>query len=112
MLIQNAMSHTPNFTEWVLFLRNKLCSSRKNPHPVPPHGRQSEIPRGRGILEVKILEAKYEAQLEFPGGRGVQDKRTIHRGNMDILWNCTWGQKSDANICFDYTVAVRGVGTS
>ena len=26
--------------------------------------------RGRGVLKVKILEAKYEAKLEFPGGRG------------------------------------------
>ena len=26
-----------------------------------------EIPRGRGVLKVKILEAKYEAKLGFPG---------------------------------------------
>ena len=26
--------------------------------------------RGRGVLKVKILEAKYEAKLEFPGGTG------------------------------------------
>ena len=50
-----------------------LCSSKKNPYP--PHGRSSEIPRGRGVLKVKILEAKYEAKLEFPGGMGVQNKR-------------------------------------
>ena len=30
-----------------------------------------EIPRGRGVLKVKILEAKYEAKLEFPRGSGV-----------------------------------------
>ena len=46
-----------------------------------------EIPRGRGILEAKILEAKYEAKLEFPrGGGGVQKK--ICGGSMDIFWNC------------------------
>ena len=45
-----------------------MCSSRKNPYP--PHGRSLEIPRGRGILKVKILEAKYEAKLEFTGGGG------------------------------------------
>ena len=45
-----------------------LCSSRKN--PFPPYGRTLEIPRGRGVLKVKILEAKYEAKLEFPGGMG------------------------------------------
>ena len=27
-----------------------------------------------GVLEAKILEAKYEAELEFPGGMGVQNK--------------------------------------
>ena len=43
-----------------------MCSSRNNPYP--PHGRSSEIPRGSGVLKVKILEAKYEAKLEFPGG--------------------------------------------
>ena len=49
-----------------------MCSSRKNPYS--PHGRSLEIPRGRGVLKVKILEAKYEAKLEFPGGQGVQNK--------------------------------------
>ena len=50
-----------------------LCSSRKNPYP--PQGRSSEIPRGRGVLKVKILKAKYEAKLEFHGGTGVQTKK-------------------------------------
>jgi len=49
-----------------------LCSYRKNPYP--PHERQLEIPRGRGVSKAKILEAKYEAKLEFLGGRGVQNK--------------------------------------
>ena len=30
---------------------------------------------GRGVLKVKILEAKYEARLEFPGGTGLQNKK-------------------------------------
>ena len=42
---------------------------------IPPHGRSSEVPRGRGVLKVKILEAKYEAKLEFPGGWGEQNKK-------------------------------------
>ena len=45
-----------------------LCRFRKNPYP--PHGRSLEITRGRGVLKAKILEAKYEAKLEFPGGGG------------------------------------------
>ena len=44
-------------------------------NPCPPHGRPSEIPRGRGVLKVKILEAKYEAKLEFPGGRGCKTEK-------------------------------------
>ena len=29
---------------------------------------------GRGVSKAKILEANYEAKLEFLGGRGVQNK--------------------------------------
>ena len=33
---------------------------------------------GGGGLKVKILEAKYEAKLEFPGGEGgVKQKTTL-----------------------------------
>ena len=52
-----------------------MCSSRKNPYP--PHGWSPEIPRGRGVLKVKILEAKYEAKLEFPEGRGVAKQNPL-----------------------------------
>ena len=45
-----------------------MCSSRKNSYT--PHGRSLEIPRGRGVLKAKFLEAKYENKLEFPGGGG------------------------------------------
>ena len=52
-------------------------------------GRSSEIPWGRGVLNVKILEAKYEAKLEFPGGRGGGAKQKPSLGgSMDIFgWN-------------------------
>ena len=30
----------------------------------------SDIPRGRGVLSPKILEEKYDAKVEFPGGGG------------------------------------------
>ena len=40
----------------------------------PPYGRSLEIPRGPGVLKVKILEAKYEAKLEFPEGWGYKTK--------------------------------------
>ena len=45
-----------------------MRSSRKNPYP--PHGRSLEIPRGRGVLKAKFLEAMHENKPEFPGGRG------------------------------------------
>ena len=54
------------------------CGSRKNPYP--PHRRSSEIPRGRGVLKAKILEAKYEAKLDFPGGRGAKQKPSVGGG--------------------------------
>ena len=45
------------------------CAFSRN-NPYPPHGRSLEIPRGREVLKVKILEAMYEAKLEFRGGKG------------------------------------------
>ena len=53
-------------------------------------------PRGRGVLEAKSLEAKYEAKLEFPGRGGggggwvgVQNKkrRVITYGYLLELHN-------------------------
>ena len=47
--------------------------------------------KGRDILNSKILEAKYEAKLEYPRGRGVQNKKPSMGGggSVDIFWNCT-----------------------
>ena len=42
-------------------------------NPYPPYGRSLEIPKRGGVLNVKLLEANYEAKLEFPGGRGAQN---------------------------------------
>ena len=65
------------YNEW-------LCSSRNNPYP--PHGRSSEIPRGREVLKAKFFEAMYENKLEFPGGRGGAKQKIIHRERMDIIF--------------------------
>jgi len=47
-----------------------------------------EIPRERGGLKAKILEANYDTKLEFIEGRGGrQNKKTFCRGKMDIFWN-------------------------
>ena len=34
----------------------------------------------------KIFKGKYDPKLEFPGG-GVQTKKTLCGGSMDIFWN-------------------------
>ena len=41
-----------------------------------------EIPRGGGggVLKVKIVEAKYKAKLEFPGGVGGAKQKTFRGG--------------------------------
>ena len=57
-------------------------------NPYSPHGRSSEIPMGSGVLKAKILEAKYEAKLEFAGGMGGAKQKTFSGGSMDIFWNC------------------------
>ena len=57
------------------------------------HGRSLETPRDRGggggVLKVKILKAKHEAKLEFPGGTAGAKQKTFLRGSRDIFWNCT-----------------------
>ena len=41
------------------------------------NGMSLEITRGRGVLKVKILEAKYEAKMEFPGEGGCKTKPSM-----------------------------------
>ena len=63
----------------------------------------SEIPRGKGVLKAKILEAKCEAKLEFPGGRGGGGGcKTLKKPSVESVWifsgtarcrlqnNCQW----------------------
>ena len=35
---------------------------------------------GEGVLKAKLLQEKYEPKLEFPGGRGVQNKKPSVEG--------------------------------
>ena len=66
------------FSHYKIIFFITIVQFQKNPYPPP--GRSSEIPRGRGVLKVKIFEAKYEAKLEFPGGMGVQNKKPSEGG--------------------------------
>ena len=61
-------------------------------HPTEGHRKFLGEGGGGGVLKFKILEAKYEAKLEFPrGSRGAILKQKIFRGgSMDIFWNCTF----------------------
>ena len=56
-----------------------MCSSREKSIPSPRKViGNSEGERGGGSFFAKILEAKYEAKLEFPrgrGGGGVKNKK-------------------------------------
>ena len=64
-----------------------LCGSRK--YPFPHHGGSLGIVRVRGVLKAKIFKGMYEPNLEFPEGWGVQTKKTLHGGSIDIFWNNT-----------------------
>ena len=73
-----------------------MSSTRKNPYPWKVYGNSWERRGGGGgkVLKAKILEAKYEAELEFPGGSGGCETKTFRPwggggGCMDIFWNCT-----------------------
>jgi len=44
-----------------------------------------EIRRGRGFLKAKFFKELYEPKLEFPEGLGVQTKKTLCGGSMDIF---------------------------
>ena len=53
----------------------------------PPDGRSLEIPRGKGVLKAKLLEANYEAKPESLEGGAKQ--KTFCGGSKDIFWYYT-----------------------
>ena len=60
-----------------------------------------EIPRGRGVLKIKILKATYEANWNFLGGEGWKKKeKTFPGGNMNIFGTAHLGQLSSNAVCF------------
>jgi len=52
-----------------------LLFQKKNRYP--PHGRSLEIPRGKGVLKDKIVQAKYEAKLESLEGGCITEKPSV-----------------------------------
>ena len=55
--------------EQAVFSLLTVFSYRKKPYS--PNQRSLEIPRRRAVLKAKAM---YKNKLEFPGGRGVQNK--------------------------------------
>ena len=68
------------------------CSVQEKVHTLLMEGHWKFLGGGGGgVLKVKSLEAKYEAQLEFPGGGGGEGakQKTFCGGSVDIFWNST-----------------------
>ena len=68
-------------------MNDHLCIAQFQKKSIPPDGRSSEIPRGRGVLKVKILEQSMKLNWNFLGGGWCKTKN-LHGGSMDIFWNC------------------------
>lgn len=66
----------------------KKCEIRENGH-TQPIGASLQFPKGWGLLTVKIksLKAKYDPNLEFPGG-GLQSKNPALE-ILNTLWKST-----------------------
>ena len=60
-------------------------------HPMEGHGKF--LGGGAGGFKANFFLEPYENNLEFPGERGVQNKKTSCGGSMDIFCNCTIEKK-------------------
>ena len=68
-----------NVLNFACIVRFRMCSSKKKSIPTPLKVIRNSSGEG-GVLKAKILEAKYEAKLEFLGGRGGHNKKPPMRG--------------------------------
>ena len=73
-----------------------ICAVPEKIHIHPMEGHWEFL--GEGVLKAKILEAKYEAKLEFPWGRGGAKPKTFHGGSKEIFWNCTIEKEYTKNV--------------
>jgi len=65
------------------WIKAALCGSRK--YPYPHHRGSLEIRRGRGVLKAKILKECMNLNWNFQRGGGVQTKKTLCGGSIDIF---------------------------
>ena len=70
-------------------------NNRNQKNPYPPQGRSSEIPRRRGLLKAKILEAKYEA-INWNFLRGGANQRNLRWG--EYMYESIFSGTSQSNI--------------
>ena len=61
---------------WILNKCVHVVPEKIHTHPTEGHQ--------RGVLKAKILEAKYEAKLDFPGGRGAKQKPSVGGGGGEV----------------------------
>jgi len=59
---------------------------------MPPPQRVIGNSKGEGVSMPKILKGKYKPKLEFPEGCtwGIQTRKTLCGGSIDIFWNNTF----------------------
>ena len=79
------MTHCQLYTNYENIKQLECVAPQEIQFIYPPQERSSEIPRGRGLLKVKILEAKYEAKLEFPRG-GSRDAKQKPSPSAEGVW--------------------------
>ena len=73
---------------FVLYI-NMQCVIPENIHAPPMEGHWKFL-GGGGVLKAKLLEEKYEAKLEFPGGEEVQNKKPSIRGTWIFSGTTQW----------------------
>ena len=64
------------------------CAVPKKIHTYPKEGHCKYL-GGGGVLKAKILEAKYEAKIEFPGGGGC-NTINLQSGGVWILYGTAY----------------------
>ena len=62
---------------------------------------------GEGVLKAKFLEAMYENKLEYPGGRGVQNKNPEMGGVWIFSGTAHYGSMIQTSKSFQFSLCTR-----
>ena len=93
------IGHTLGFHPQTQQLEPCVCVVPENIHTPTTEGHLKF--QAGGALKGQIFKGKYELKLEFPEGWGVQTKKSLHGGSMDIFSNNT--MKSTTEKCCSVT---------